>query len=342
VSTLSTVSGGFLNEVITWVRRIIKSPSEQEISSQLIGDYINRFYVYDMPERLQLFEMKRQYTFETQANIFEYQFPYQQYQMVMQPVYCDGIEIGYYQSNDQFYKVFPELVLNETPIQGNGTAGPYTITFSRNPVLRGFTDDLGNLLPYVFISALDANNTQQMIIDDGVGNLILADSLGHPLFNPDGSYIPAGAGTVNYVTGVASNFTFGNLIPAGVNIEAQSSPYSAGTPRICLFFNNILKLYPVPDRAYKIQLDCYITPSQFLDTTSSVPFAYMAEYLARGAAQKILSDTGDYEQFQFYEPLFRQQENFVLRRTSRQRSNQRTPTIFASQTSANPYIYTQY
>ena len=28
----------------------------------------------------------------------------------------------------------------------------------------------------------------------------------------------------------------------------------------------------------------------------------MCEYIARGAARKILSDTGDIEQFQFYEP----------------------------------------
>jgi hypothetical protein len=56
----------------------------------------------------------------------------------------------------------------------------------------------------------------------------------------------------------------------------------------------------------------------------------MAEYIARGAARKILSDTGDWEQFQAYEPLFIEQETLVHIRSQRQFTSTRTQTIYSN------------
>lgn len=336
-----TLSGQVLSDCITWVRRIIKAPSEQAITSQTIGDYINRFYVYEMPERLQLFELKRQYTFETVPNVFQYQFPYRNYQNLRPPAYCDGVLLGYYQSNEQFYNIFPELVQNEVPLLANGDVGPFNITLNRSPILRGFVDDLGNLEPYVFITTIDNAGEQMYIVDDGSGNLIQTDLTFQN--GPNGApEAPVIVGNVNYETGVMTNIIFPNPTIDGGNINVQTSPYSGGFPRIILFFNNTLKLYPVPARPYKIQIDAYITPAQFLTTDSAIPFAYMTEYIARGAARKILSDNADFDQFQFYEPLFREQEALVLRRTTRQNATQRTPTIFSQQQSQSPYFNTQF
>jgi hypothetical protein len=111
---------------------------------------------------------------------------------------------------------------------------------------------------------------------------------------------------------------------------------------MCLFFNNIFSLYPVPSRAYKIQVNAYVTPAVFFDSTGSVPFAYMSEYIARGAARKILADSGDMEQLNQMEAFFREQENLVLRRSDRQRAVERTPTIFSAQTGNNGWLFTQY
>jgi hypothetical protein len=55
----------------------------------------------------------------------------------------------------------------------------------------------------------------------------------------------------------------------------------------------------------------------------------MAEYIARGAARKMLSDTGDWEQFQSYEPLFLEQEMLVWKRSQRQWTATRTETIYS-------------
>lgn len=381
---LPQVSGGIFADAFIWARRLLKSPSTQAISDATLADYLNRFINFDLAERVQLQEFKRQYTFETVANIFEYQAPFTQaltpkfpgnsipaappfiqnppanaqqpqtlvpvYNMFKPPIYADGIQMGWYQNEQQFYNVFPELVLNEVPILGNGTAGPYTLSFSRSPILRAFIDELGNLLPYVYITALDSSGNQMYIVDSGyvdtagLGILIQTDSTFQNIIGPlltGSSPNAGGSGRINYVTG-AVTFTFTNAVALGDNINTQTSPFSSGFPRICLFFNNIFKLYPVPDRPYKIQVEAYVTPSVFFNTQSAMPFAYMTEYIVRGACQKILSDMGDWEQFDRYGPLFKDQENLVLRRTGRQNATQRTPTIYSAQTGSNPYIYAQY
>ena len=86
---------------------------------------------------------------------------------------------------------------------------------------------------------------------------------------------------------------------------------------------------PPPNTPYLVELEAYLTPAAFLDTANAIPFAYMAEYIARGAARKILADTGDIEQFNFYEPLFIEQERLVWKRSQRQVTATRTPTIFS-------------
>jgi hypothetical protein len=133
---------------------------------------------------------------------------------------------------------------------------------------------------------------------------------------------------INYLTGTVY-LTFPTEIPAGQNISIQTYFYQTGLPRGILFYNNTLTLRAPPDRSYLVELDAYLTPSAFLTTTPGVPFGYMSEYLARGAARKILSDTGDVEQFMFYEPLFKEQEMLVWKRSQRQWSNNRTPTLYS-------------
>lgn len=360
-------TGTVYSDIENWVRRILKSPSQQSISSTTIADYVNRFYTYDAPARLQLFECKTQYVFETEPNRFIYQFPYQNFQMIEPPAYCDGVQMGFFQSNTQFYNIYPEFVNNERPICGSGIVGPYNITFTRNPILRGFRSDNPwqsfqatpptvpptevvtyptTLTPYVFITAFDIDHNFMYIVDGGDGILYQTDStFQNPPQGPDvvGGVIvpPLVAGTVDYLHGQIT-FSFNNIVPAHEPINVQTSPYSPGTPRVCLFFNNQIKLFPVPSRAHKISMDAYITPAQFLNTSTSLPYGYMAEWIARGAARKILADNGDTEQIQLYEPFFREQEVLVLRRTERQNSTQRTPTIFCGQFHHHGSNQTQY
>ena len=134
--------------------------------------------------------------------------------------------------------------------------------------------------------------------------------------------------TVNYVTGEV-NVTFPTAPAEGSQIQIQCYFYEQGIPRAVLFYNNCLTFRPPPNTQYFVELDCYLTPAAFLNSSQSLPFGYMTEYLARGAARKILSDTGDQDQFMFYEPLFREQENLVWKRSQRQFTTTRTGTIFS-------------
>jgi hypothetical protein len=324
--------GSELSNVITWVRRIIKSPSDAQITDATIQEYINRFYIYDAPARVQLFDLKRQYTFETLPYVQKYMFPYTEYQLGQPPVYCDGVQIGYTESNREFFNYCPEFVSNQQPFLGNGTPGPYTTVFgsdqlintpplnSTRPILRGFTDAMGNFEPFVFINAVDDAGIMHYIVDDGNGILNETDK--------EFQVVTTSAGVVDYVLGTAT-FTFAEPIPATNIITTLTSPFAPGIPRMMLFFNNIMTMYPVPRRPHKIQLDAYVTPAQFLNTSDFIPFTYMSEYLAVGAARKILRDNADTDLFDFYSAQLREIECQVLRRSERQRSTQRTPTIFA-------------
>jgi hypothetical protein len=84
-----------------------------------------------------------------------------------------------------------------------------------------------------------------------------------------------------------------------------------------------------PSQAYQVELQAYLSPPAYLTTSDAVTYGYMSEYLARGAARKILSDIGDMEQFSFYEPLFLEQEALVWKRSQRQFTSTRTPTIYS-------------
>jgi hypothetical protein len=152
------------------------------------------------------------------------------------------------------------------------------------------------------------------------------------LFTP---YTSGGTATsfsniINYNTGVVTNLFFPTAIPDGTPINAQCYFVQQGIPRSTLFYNNIITMRPPPNTQYLIELDAYLSPAAFLNGSSAVTFAYMCEYIARGAARKILSDTGDAEQFMFYEPLFREQESLVWKRSQRQFTATRTENIYSN------------
>lgn len=317
-----------LSDLLIYIRRIIKRPNTSEITDDTLLDYLNRFFLYEMPYRVQLFCLQAPYTFETQANIANYTFDVNNYNLVLNPAYVDGTQVRLEQSLNQFNKLFPTRFNNSDVDTGDGTAGPYTFTLASLPVLRGYrglptTVDSasGQLTPFVYVTGSDST-TQYVLTDDGQGNLI-----------GDGS------GTINYLTGSVSA-TFSSAITSGNTIRCQSVPYQAGRPQVVLFYGNVFTLRPVPDKAYQIAMSAMLTPSAFLNTqyAENPTYQWMAEYLAYGASRKILQDFADTELLALYEPIFREKEALVIRRTERQASNERTPTIFSAQVSLNPTL----
>lgn len=380
-----------LSDIITYIRRIIKSPSNAVINDNLILDYINRFWIMDVDARMQLFDLKTTYQFQTSPGVDQYNMPlyniqtepgnqtvgmYPVYQGFLGPAYINGIQVPLSTQKNDFFNIWPNVVQQlQVVATGDGTAGPYTInipisnapSLPINPpvqaILRGHVDMSGiiatgnNIDPpladnstfsglladipttsigaSVYFTSIGSTGSSVVVSDSGVflnsdvnqGLLIQPGAAPFGNSTLSGGYSD-GVNTINYLTGVA-NITFPVAIPEGANINCQCFYFQTGLPRGILFYNNTLTLRSPPDQQYLVQIDAYLSPCAFLSTGQAFPFAYMCEYIARGAARKILSDTGDIEQFMFYEPLFREQENLVWKRSQRQWTSTRTHTIYS-------------
>lgn len=379
-----------LQDIITYVRRIVKSPSNTLLTDDLIIDYINRFWIMDVDARIQVFDLKTTYQFQTIPGVDKYNMPlydvqtepgnqtigmYPVYQGLLSPVSINGIQVSFQTQKSQFYNIWANVVQNLGVIgTSNGTAGPYTFqipiigqTQPQNPpydgLLRGHIDIEGiiatgnNVDPPISSASTASTDIPKVPVTSvesqfyltalgAVGqNIVVADSgwflntnnncglLMTPGNAPNGNAVlPGGYSTtsnvVNYFTGEVY-VTFPVAIPAGNTISAQCFYYETGLPRGFLYYDNTITLRAPPDIQYLVQCEAYLSPAAFLNTTQAIPFGYMAEYIARGAARKILSDTGDMEQFQFYEPLFIEQERLVWKRSQRQFTSTRTESIYS-------------
>jgi hypothetical protein len=379
-----------LQDVITYVRRLIKSPSNSQITDNLIIDYINRFWMMDVDARIQLFDLKTSYQFQTIPGVDKYNMPlynvqtegdqtvgmYPVYQGFIPPCYINGIQVPMQTQKNQFYNIWPNIVQNLGVVAtGDGTNGPYAIqipiissTPPQNPpfdgLLRGHLDIAGiiatgvnqdppvinglsftNVISTIPSTSIESQFYLTSIAADG-SNIVVADSgfflqgnvncglLMVPGNAPYGNTPLTNGGysvtsnVINYFTGEC-NITFNQPIPVGNTINAQCFFYQSGLPRGVLYYNNTITLRSPPDTQYLVQLEAYLSPSAFLNTAQAIPYGYMAEYIARGAGRKILSDTGDVEQFQFYEPLFREQEQLVWKRSQRTWTSSRTESIYS-------------
>lgn len=339
----------------------------------------------DVDARMQLFDLKTVYQFQTVPNVDQYNMPLYNVQsssdqdaIGMYPVYqgftgdakINGIPIAFTTLRGDFFNTWSNFIQPFTQVAvGDGTA-TYTInlpflsntttTVNQQPsgLLRGHVDITGiiatgnnidppvgtsinqaipstSIYPAVYFTTIDATGASVVVQDSGQ---FLTGNVNYGLLMQPGpapfgySALSGGysttSNTINYTTGVA-NVTFPVSIPAGQNINAQVYFFNPGLPRALLYYNNIITLRNPPDTQYLVELEAYLTPAAFLSTSASTQFAYMCEYIARGAARKILADTGDQEQFAFYEPLFREQEMLVWKRSQRQFTATRTPTIYS-------------
>jgi hypothetical protein len=377
-----------LSDIITYVRRIVKSPSNAQLSDNLIIDYINRFWLLDVDARVQLFDFKTKYQFQTTPGIDQYNMPlysvqteqgsqsiasFPVYQGFMDPCFVNGIQVPFYSSHANFWNLWPNYIQPLNPVAiGDGSSSLFTFSLPFFPAIPGHLDisgiiaaqgGLGTIIdpwftsafpltttgninipttsfyPGVYITYQNGDGSNTVITDSGVflstgtntqlygllmqsgaapfGNVPLSNNVYTTTLN-----------TVNYQTGIIT-VQFPTVPPAGVQIQCQCYFYEQGIPRAILFNNNCLTIRPPPNISYLIEMDAYLTPAAFLTSSSAFAFGYMTEYIARGAARKLLSDTGDIEQFQFYEPLFREQETLVWKRSQRQFTSSRTGTIFS-------------
>lgn len=322
-NTLST-----LDNIVIKVRRLTRNLSENQLATSDINSYVNNFVLYDFPEHLRLFNLHSTLTFYCQPNVDVYDTTVvtdpdnplynflNRYIAVQPPIYIAGYQSMFSQSREQFFGIYPQT----NNIQSIGTAGDgvttdYTGFLSAVPVLRN----------NVLFSSVDINGNGLAIIDQ-------------PVTDTTGILIDANTGAVagflpfiNYVTG-QYEFTFPTAPAVGQAINSQTVPYVASLPQALLFFNGQFTLRPVPDQPYRIQMEVDKRPSELLNGAQMPELSEWWQYIAYGAARKVLQDRMDMDTLAMIEPEYKKQESLVLRRTIVQQTTQRTSTIYTEQT----------
>lgn len=297
------------------VRRLTRSPSESQLSTSNLNQYINTFLLYDLPEQLRLFNLHTQ----TNIQLNAYQDTYDLTTLtdsdgnalsnvvidLNQPIYIDGYKAFFTQSRDEFYNVYPQ---NKNIVKigtGNGSNTAFSYTVGNEYLLPGS----------VTVTSIDASNGSLYLSDDGAGAL-----------SGDGS------GTVDYISGLITVTAF-NTAPASAEpVNAHLVQYTPGRPSAVLYFQNDLIVRPVPDQPYTLNFEYYIQPTELLTSNQSPQLKQWWQYIAYGASKKVFEDRMDQESVQAIMAEFKQQERFVLRRTLVQNATQRTATIYSQQT----------
>jgi hypothetical protein len=353
-----------LQDIRNKVRRITARPNQNQISDPQIDDYINTYYLYDMPEQLKMESFRTTWQFVTQPNIMTYNMPVDTYLQSTVPVYVAGYQCSMTQNRESFFRFSPNLNFMQQAISlgdgGNGSVTPYTGTLTSTPIMSGFAQnfDLSSTaqpIPMslfnwrVMFSAPNATGGMSILVDSGPS---AADKTIGYLFDPDAdTYNPAGGatwkGTINYITGayVLGNTTnvlgFKSAVPVGASINVQYTPYVASRPQnVCVYQDQVM-LFPIPDQAYTVSFEVYQKPTAFVTAvpTATPQLTELWQLLAYGAADKIFADNADFENLGKFRPLLEEQMKLCMRRTIGQYSSERAATIYTEQTGLTQYPF---
>src|SRR5208337_1660424 len=139
----------YLSDILTYILRIVKTPTNSQITDNLLIDYVNRFWIHDVDARIQLFDMKTKYQFQTAPGYDQYNMPmygiqtepgnqqisyYPVYQGFTSPAFINGIQVPLQTEKNSFFNIYPNVTQQmNVVIQGNGTAGPYSFQFPVAP-----------------------------------------------------------------------------------------------------------------------------------------------------------------------------------------------------------------
>lgn len=343
------------------------SPGPGQVSVQNpsgIDDYINDFYLYDMPEHFRTLKLRDFYTFNTIPNCGTYSVPENVIE-IYDPIYIDNYQFKWYQNPNEFYQVWPELnFIDQRGLTGDGARLSFPLTLTQTPIQQG-TVVIG-LVPNqdgapspILETFTDTDHPipldvpkQQFFVNPG----ILTGNQG-------------GTGTIDYLTG-AVTLNYAIPPPNGSYSSAHYHPYVASRSRDILFWQQQLFIRPIPNDTYAVKCMAYMLPTTVLsaatnatvfpsltvnqptpttppsETTvqvsgfsgspanptgmSNLPqFNEWWQLMAYGAAIKILVEEGDWNEVQSLKVIFEEQKMLAQRKTLRQLAHQRIPTVYS-------------
>lgn len=328
-----------LADIRTKIRRLTGTGTSLQLTDSQIDDYINSFYLYDLPAQFRSLKLKDRYTFNTIRGIDTYAFDSEHYTTVEMPCYVAKREVKLFNDPWSFFGVWFNWQFQQNFAQGDGTAGPYGGTTQSTPIIRSVNNDTAtnpnhvSRVQNILITANTATSTVN-VTDDGNGTLYQLDSDGFNVGN---------VGTINYQTGVFT-LTYINAvtIPSGNQIQIQYNPAPPlAIPLGILFFQNQFTVRPVPDRGYTVELIAYRQPTQALVSAVSNPnsnYPELGEWwelLAFGAAKKVYEDRVDYDGVALIDKSLAERYSIAETRTYAQLGKQSMATLFRDQLSYN-------
>lgn len=322
-----------LADIITKIRRLTASGTSLQLTDVQIKDYINSYYLYDLPAFLRCLKLNDVYTFNTSKGINVYAFDSEAYTTIMNPCYIAKRPLQLFQDPSSFYSVNINWQFQEILTTGTGAIGQlYTGTTTSQNLVRSVNNDPTNInypasrVQNILITAQSGNATLN-VTDDGNG-LLIGDV--NPLFT----------NTINYVTGAVS-LKFSATVDAGSNIFIEYNAFVQAIPTSILYFQNQFTLRPIPDKGYTVELTCYRQPTQALmDAAADAGIPELREWwelIAVGASKKVYEDRLDFDGVQMMDKMLIERMTVAETRTYAQLGTKRIGTIFANQTSMGGY-----
>lgn len=336
-----TVVTSNLQTIRNKIRRLTRSLSPSQLSDSDIDSYVNTFVLYDFPEHLRLFNLRTTFTFFTEPYVDTYATStdvnsplydfVNRYITVHPPIYIAGYSALYLESREQFFGIYPMLnSISSIGVTGDGITTTFSgvINTQQAFIPPNLTQTIVLLQNNVLFSSVATDNSGLALIDYPVSNTIGALGLpGTP------QTIPSPYGQINYLTG-AFTINFPSAPGAGNAINSQTVPQQPTLPQTMLFYDGKFTLRPVPDQAYRVQMEVYVRPTELLQANQSPELQEWWQYIAYGAAKKIFEDRMDLESVQMILPEFKKQETLILRRTIVEQTSQRVSTIYTQDTGA--------
>lgn len=349
------------------VRRLTRAPSTAQLSEAELENYINTFVVYDFPEHLRMFNLRKTFTFYTNpyqdvypTNIASFGgittnplYNFQNlYISVHDPVYIAGYKSFYTQSREQFFGVYPQVnSISSIGVSGDGVTATFSgfVNFNQAiipPASTGFQQKTSILQKEVLFSSVDGNNAGLALVDVplldsttgnnfSVGNLYVPNSAAYQAALQTGDTFLDSTNFINYATGQFT-ITFPTAPGAGQPINSQTVPQQLSLPQALMYYNDTFIVRPVPDQPYRINFEVYARPTYLMDNTNNVTGTPALEewwqYISYGSAKKVFEDRMDMDSVQLIMPEFKTQERLCLRRTIVQNTNQRVATTYTEQT----------
>ncbi len=335
-STLST-----LVQIRNKIRRLTRSLTEAQLTTQQIDDYINTFVLYDFPEHLRLFNLHKTFTFFTEPFINEYEsndnpasvfYNFKnKYLTVNPPVYVAGRQSLFMESREQFFAMYPMInSIASIGTEGNGTVQSFSgvVNTQQTNIPAGLTQIILLLRNNVLFDSIDVNGNSLAMIDYPISPLL------------GNLYVPGGAPTstsvqdvnnyINYTTGEFT-VTFAAAPATGAPINSQTVLTQPAIPDSVLFYDGKFSMRPVPDQAYRVNVEVDVRPTELLDGAQSPELSEWWQYIAYGASKKVFEDRMDLESVQMIMAEFKKQESLINRRTIVQQTSQRTTTIYQNE-----------